>query len=471
MNIQLSKISHYLRRFPFWIVLFFLIRLIGITNPPLETAHNWRQVTTNMYARNFLEIDNNPFYCRVDMAGNLSGITAKEFPVFNYLIYIAFELFGFDHWYGRLINLIVSSFGLYFFYRIIKQISTPDIAFASGIILAVSIWFAFSRKIMPDTFSMSLVLGGIFFALQYLYEKKKYGIWLFAIFATIGVLSKIPSGFILIVLVLPLFDTKIAIRQKAMLCIGGIIIIIINGLWYFYWAPYIVEKYGYAHYPIQPYLRGIKEIFTHLPATFNRFYFSALHSFVAFAIFLTGVVWLFIKKEKRYGLIFSLSLFAFVVFMFKAGFSFHHHSYYIIPFVPVMAFIAGYGLICSIKSQRWRAVLLVLIAIEGIANQQHDFWIDDDEKYKLELEIMADSVSNRNDLVALNGDGNPQELYFMHRKGWIVKNTQLQQEHFIDSLKAENCKYLFINKHRQVEKVPEQLDKIYENHHFVVYEF
>jgi len=32
----------------FWIFLFFLIRLVGITNAPLETGHNWRQSFTNM---------------------------------------------------------------------------------------------------------------------------------------------------------------------------------------------------------------------------------------------------------------------------------------------------------------------------------------------------------------------------------------------------------------------------------------
>ncbi|MCX6296566.1 MAG: hypothetical protein NTX97_10960, partial [Bacteroidetes bacterium] len=50
----------------FWIVLFFIIRLYGITDPPLEIAHNWRQVTGDMVARNMYEIDNNILYPRLD---------------------------------------------------------------------------------------------------------------------------------------------------------------------------------------------------------------------------------------------------------------------------------------------------------------------------------------------------------------------------------------------------------------------
>ena len=60
----------------FWIVVFGIIRLYGITNAPLEIAHSWRQVTVNMVARNFVENDANVFYPQVDMAGEKTGITS-----------------------------------------------------------------------------------------------------------------------------------------------------------------------------------------------------------------------------------------------------------------------------------------------------------------------------------------------------------------------------------------------------------
>ena len=59
----------------FWIVLLFTVRLFGITNPPLEVGHNWRQTTVTMVARNFLEVDNDVLYPRVDIAGEKTGIT------------------------------------------------------------------------------------------------------------------------------------------------------------------------------------------------------------------------------------------------------------------------------------------------------------------------------------------------------------------------------------------------------------
>src|SRR6187399_1038601 len=105
----------------FWILIFFIIRMIGITNPPLEISHNWRQSLTNMIARNFSESESNLLYPKIDMAGNMTGIIGSEFPFFNYLIYLTSCVFGYSHWYGRIINLIVSSFGVYTFYLIVKN--------------------------------------------------------------------------------------------------------------------------------------------------------------------------------------------------------------------------------------------------------------------------------------------------------------------------------------------------------------
>jgi 4-amino-4-deoxy-L-arabinose transferase-like glycosyltransferase len=119
----------------FWILLFFVLRLYGITNPPLEIGHNWRQTLTNMIARNFLEMDNNIFYPRIDMDGNKTGIIASEFPLYNYLIYLFAKIFGYAHWYGRLINLIFSSIGTFYFYKILKKFFTHELAFYSSLIV------------------------------------------------------------------------------------------------------------------------------------------------------------------------------------------------------------------------------------------------------------------------------------------------------------------------------------------------
>lgn len=81
----------------FWICILFIIRLVGITNPPLEVSNNWRQTTGLMVSRNFLEKDANIFYPRMDVTNGKSGVIGMEFPSMNYLYYLSAKVFGYTH--------------------------------------------------------------------------------------------------------------------------------------------------------------------------------------------------------------------------------------------------------------------------------------------------------------------------------------------------------------------------------------
>lgn len=433
----------------FWIILFCVVRLAGITNPPLEVAHNWRQTTVTMVSRNFLETDHNIFYPRIDIAGEKSGITGMEFPLLNYCIYIAAELFGYQHWYGRIINLVVSGFGLWFFYKLVRKYFSEQTAFYAAIILAVSIWFQFSRKIMPDTFSMSMVLAAIYFGSHYLDKKyRKNGLWNlagYALLVSLGVLSKLPSGYLLIVMGLFFFNREIPVRRKVIFSFATLLALLPVMAWYYFWVPYLVEKYGFWHYfmgkdPGQ----GIREIFANLNQTFSRFYDTAL-KFTGFAVFIYGLAYSIVKNDRRVYSIFLLTFSGFCVIIFKAGYTFPHHSYYIIPFVPVMALVAGYGL-SKIKSAKIALLILVAISVEGIANQQHDFRVKENDRKMLFLEKDLDKVSRRDDLVLINSGDYPTPMYFAHRKGWVNSNAKISDPVYVDSLKTRGLQYIIILK-------------------------
>lgn len=324
----------------FWILAFFLIRLIGITNPPLEIGHNWRQTTVTMVSRNFFEIDDNIFFPRIDIGGEKTGITGMEFPLLNYLIYLIAKIFGYQHWYGRLINLVVSSIGLWYFYKLLLKYFGKATAFYSTIVLAVSIWFQFSRKIMPDTFSMSLIFASIYYGINYLENTDNRKTDLKNIIAyfflmTLGVLSKMPCGYLLVVFVLFIFNTKIALRRKTVFVIVSILGAIPVLFWYFYWVPYLVDKYEFHHFFMGKSLSsGVKEIWENLGLTLSRFYDTAL-KYIGFGVFVFGLILSFVKHEKKIIWVFSLSFAAFLLIIFKAGFTFSHHNYYIIPFAPM----------------------------------------------------------------------------------------------------------------------------------------
>jgi 4-amino-4-deoxy-L-arabinose transferase-like glycosyltransferase len=449
----------------FWIFLFFLIRLFGITDPPLEVMHSWRQALTNMIARNFLEISPNIFFPRIDMAGEYTGIIGSEFPVFSYLIFLFSKLFGYQHWYGRLISLVVSSIGIYYFYLTIHKFFSKQVAFNSTIILTVSLWFSFSRKIMPDVFSVSLVIIGIYYCLKYLEEGHLFHLILFFLLSVLGTLSKIPSLMLLGVLAIPLLASYPA-KRKIIVMTGGFLIFGLTSFWYFYWVPYLVESYHFQLYFPKGLMEGWNEIKAFPHETLDKFLFTNFYSYVAFAVFLAGLVLIFVKKEKLLLLIFSIWTAIFIVFMLKTGRVFSHHNYYIIPYTPLMALVAGFGL--SFIKVRWQYLVLIIISIESLANQSHDFIIKDNELYKLTLEDTVEGIIGKEELIIVNGGQDPKTIYFLHRKGWSVSNEKLLDQGFIEDKIEKGARFLVIDNFQLQHQF--NYRKIFKNEYITVYE-
>lgn len=450
----------------FWILLFFALRLIGIANAPLETGHNWRQSLTNMIARNFFEQEANLFYPTIDMAGEKTGIIGSEFPIFNYLIYLFYSLFGLSHGAGRLINLVVSSAGLWYFYRLVKNLLDPRTAFNATLVLSVSIWFAFSRKIMPDTFSVSLVIMGLYYAHTYFKKGGVLNLLLYFVLITLGVLSKIPALSLLAGLSVLLLPTAEPSTRKWTLFAAAAGSFLLVYAWYFYWVPHLLATYRYQLYFPKGIAEGLSEIAPLVPELLEKFYFSALHSYAALVFLVVGAVALF-KNQQRKILLGGLAIFAvFAVFIVKTGAIFPLHNYYIIPFVPVMAAVAGYGL--SRLPLKFQYVALVLVALEGIANQQHDFFIKESQLYKLQLEAIARQAIPENELIIINGGPSPQDIYFAHKKGWTVENFKLERKQFVDSLAHLGAAYLIIDQ-TNPPAVPMEYPAVYRNQHYAVY--
>jgi len=452
----------------FWILIFLIIRLIGITNAPLEAGHNWRQATGLMVARNFLETDANILYPRIDENNGQSGIIAMEFPLLNYLHYSISLIWGYTHWYGRLINLIISSLGLLYFYRIISLAGFGErISFAATLFLASSIWFSFSRKMMPDTFSVSLMIIALYYSVIYLKICKLYSLILYTGISSLGLLSKIPALTLLIVLIPLLTNGGYPFQKRLALGIFTIFSLLLTYLWYFVWNKHLAAEFGMWYNIGKPFHEGFKDIITHLPQTFHKFYFDSFYSYIIFALNIAGVFILIIKKEQKMLIFFVAAIGVFLLYIIKSGYFFYHHNYYIIPFVPFMAILAGYAL-SQIKSAWIFYTLLILGIGEGVANQYHDFFLSDKEMYKLELEGIMDKLSKKTDLIAINGNGNPQLLYLAHRKGWNCSNSQLADTNYTAQLAKLQCDYIIVHLPKQ-EHRNKNKEIAFENAHFLIY--
>ena len=426
----------------FWIAFFAILRLYAITDPPLEVVHNWRQTTVAMVARNFYESSPELLYPRLDIDGGGTGIEGMEFPALNYGIYLVAQVFGYDHWYGRLINLIVSSLGILCFYLLLKKYAGNRLAIMAVIILEVSMWFVYMRKMMPDTFSVSLVISGIYFATGYLLERKS-ALWLMlsALLIALGTLSKIPAACVLPVLLLPFLQAEI--KRKLIFAGIAIIALIPACWWYFIWVPYLNSNYGTGHFFMgQSFSQGWHTII-YEPGNLVYYFCTSALKYVGFTMMLFGIGMSFVRKKYTWLIIFMVCLVPFCVFLVKGGSNSLHHDYYFIPFVPLMALMAAYGL-SEIKNQRVALLLLLVISVEGILNQYHDFRIKPGEATMLSLESKLDGIMQRDAVIAVNSPFVPTPMYFAHRKGWLCSKENLYSVSYIDELKSHGLNYIVV---------------------------
>ena len=226
------------------------------------------------------------------------------------------------------------------------------------------------------------------------------------------------------------FKKYIPLTRKLVFCLTGFIFVFITLLWYQYWVPFLVQNFGFWHFFMgKSIFIGLEEILHNIPETLKRFYDSAI-KYIGFLVFLFGMIQFVRNKNRPLIYLFSLSIIGFTFIILKSGFTFYHHNYYVIPFVPIMALICGYGL-DQIKNNKISMFLLFSIGIEGVLTQQHDFFIRPEYRAIENLEKDLDLVSKREDLILINSGNYPTPMYFAHRKGWVDANENIQKTMYL----------------------------------------
>jgi 4-amino-4-deoxy-L-arabinose transferase-like glycosyltransferase len=442
----------------FWIALFFLVHLIGIWNPPIEAAHSWRQATGLMVARNYFEGNTSFWYPMVDETSGGTGIIGMEFPLLYYIQGKLGVLFGFHAGIGRLLNVLISTLGLVYFYALIRRFATDKTAFYATLLLMVSCFFMYSRKVMPDTEALAVYIIGIY----YFFEALRFGRWkdvlLSFMMLSLGLLLKISVLPLLAFVVFAYVKTSNEPKKTGVFLIP-FISLIPACIWYFIWNPYLAAHFG-SWYNLGGGLMNGGKAFLESPfLLLQQLVFHPFVSYLAFGLCLYGVIRL-AKQGVSWAWKLSLPLFLvlFTGYALKAGVIFLTHEYYILPMVPLLAILGGYAL-STLGKFSW--VFMLLISIEAIGNQLYDFRLNRSEAYKLELGHLAERYIPTQALVAINGNSNPQELYFLGRSGWNLSDDTLRQKHVVNDLTAKGCSYLVVNK-RTLSNLPDYGKIIYD---------
>lgn len=412
------------------LLIFFLAHLPGITNPPLD-LHSWRQTDTAAVARNFSEESANIFMPRIDMRAQYSGVTGMEFPLYNALIYISNTVFGFAHWHGRLISLLASCMGLSFFYLFVKRRYNQATALVGVAALGLlPLWFYFSRNIQPDVLMVALSLGALYFAQRFSETARRRDLLLLLACFSLACLVKLPAVFIAPVILAVVGWRRIRQAISWQNVGWGVLILIAPSVLWYRQSAYLSAHFGLGQYYYGDLsLKLSYELFRHggligvlqfyvLPFKKGTFFFYVIALFALIRI---------VGRRDWAPLIWAGSVGA---FLFIFGNKSFYHNYYSLPLMPALALILAIGAVwlykIIAKESRWMAILLSVVVILFAAKHTYQTvkpWYALGSPASLQLEQIMDRVSDKRDLIAVNWAGNPQLLYFAHRKGWSLADV------------------------------------------------
>jgi 4-amino-4-deoxy-L-arabinose transferase-like glycosyltransferase len=469
------------------LLVLFLIRFENITIPPLD-AHTQRQTLTLSIARNLKDVGFDFFHPTIDIGRSKPSHMGCEAPIFNTLIYAANQIFGTSHWYGRLINLIISTIGVWFFFAFLKRYLKETEAFSASLIFAVSLYFVYSRKTMPDTFALSLVFMGNYAAMRYLNGGKWGFIVAYGLLSCLGMLAMACGA---IFLLIPFFEEINLIWRKKQnetqsenqsrsgnvsrlvaFCVVSLLSIGVMSVWYFWWIPYL-SKYDHAFtlYEAFPFEEGWRQFWLNPTNVWNQFSQSHLRSWLSFSMLLPGLFFLIYRRNWLVSACLFAYFTAFAYFAISAGYVYPTHEYYGLPFTPAMSVITGFGL-ANLLQHRMKIIFcaLFLIAFEAIRWQRPDFEVSKDQKKYENLEEIADKFSIKTDRFLVPPSLNFKTLYMLNRKGetcnWdIVKN----HPDWVIDYGRYNLKYIFIEKSEYRDTLLFPI--VYEDENYRVYRY
>lgn len=173
-----------------------MIRLYHLDTAPLEITDSWRQADTESMARNFAQVDSNPFHPNLNYDGPFPNIPALEIQITTYLIAILYRVFGQHFFLARLVPVAFFLMSAIFLYGLARLHMGWRGAVCSVLIygiLPINVYY--SRAIMPESAALMFWIGGIFyFDLGLLHSGKRY-LALSALLMALAIMTKPPVIF------------------------------------------------------------------------------------------------------------------------------------------------------------------------------------------------------------------------------------------------------------------------------------
>lgn len=438
----------------------FAVRLYGFNNP-IADWHAWRQADTSAVSRNFVTQGYNLLSPRFDDLSNIpsgldnpQGFRFVEFPIYNYLQAVTFDIFGIftiEQW-GRLVNIVFSLFSILFIYLLVRKYAGNTAGLFSAFFfgfLPFNIYY--SRVILPEPGMIMTSLAGIYFFDKWLtkiskiknQKSKIFEIWnnylfllLAALFTSAALLLKPYALFFMVpmlCLVWNNFGWKFVFKKELWLFL---IISLVPLIAWRYWMTQFPEGIPVSDWLFNGGNIRFKGAYFHW--IFAERIGKLILGYWGLIVLGAGIIELFRKKYLNRNLFLSSFLVSSLIYLIVIARGNVQHDYYQALIMPSISIILGLGSSFLLKLPRdnfYRgsgAVLLALSIIFAMSFSWYhirDFYnINNPAIIKAGEAVDKIVPKNARIIAILHGsEGDTTFLYQTKRQGWTSFQNALPE--------------------------------------------
>ncbi|MBI3071635.1 MAG: glycosyltransferase family 39 protein [Deltaproteobacteria bacterium] len=397
---------------------------------PLLGVHAWRQTDTAAVARNFHEGGYRLLRPQIDWRGDTDGAVEMEFPLYPFLVALAYGLTGASESVGRLISILFSLVSLFFIYRIARRLFDSRTGlWATAIAAFLPLNIFYGRAFMPEPLHLATLAAGFDFFLAWLDRPTHSRLVAASLFFSLALLTKLTALWIAFPLLVATHGrfgwhlfTKLPLWGFAILTLAPVLAWYTHahslyretGLTFGIWA-FGEDKWGNFGMLLTPDFWN--RVFIHFLIERHLAYF-ALPFFVLSLVFRRGE-----RHAHRFLVAWLLTGLLFIALVARGN---AVHEYYQLPFIIPVSILIGRFLASTFDGSWtfvWRnaAITLGLIGMVGIsASLLINYWRKEDparEPMTQVAKALRDTTAVSDLIVAID-DNDPTLLYHAHRKGW-----------------------------------------------------
>ncbi len=460
----------------FIIILTSIVCHWNIFNRELSGIHVWRQSQTELNVLNFARHDFNILNPRHNSLNEGNNILRYEFPLMQWLIAAEYKIFGESIFITRISIFIIGLFSLLGFYRLLGyNYNHKTVGFWGTWAFSFSpVFYYYTMNPLPDNFALCNSIWFLAYFFKYLRTGKIRDIVWAALFLSLATLAKLPFiifGVVIAGFIFFRWIENIKTHWAKTLKISLIFLIFLTpaALWYL-WVMPTWQGNGV--------LKGIFDNKISLNHALNILTYHAktmfpkiLLNWFAVPLFFIGLFYsvrtgIFRKEKFILWLLLSLTVVAY--FLLELNMIDIVHDYYMMPFLPPLFMVVGFGILKLWENSYWTrfCTILILLAMPyGAYKAVQNYWNIDMSGFNNDIFLHRDDLRKAAPAdaicIILNDHSNYIFAYQIDKQGHIFKGDNLPSAWVEDIIKRFGATYMYSDS-RKVDENPE-ISKYFDN--------